>query len=163
MSALQQHWEQLQPRERRILLGGAIGAVLLLAYALVWIPFTDRLAQLENSVITQRGTLAWMQQAGAEVRTLRGTRPAAGSPQSLLALSDESAKAHRLGGAIKRVQPDGQHTVRVWLEGAAFDDVLRWLDTLAVQHGIRITGLNVERTAATPGQVNARVALEAAP
>jgi general secretion pathway protein M len=52
--------------------------------------------------------------------------------------------------------------VRVWLEGAVFDDVLRWLDTLAAQHGVRITGLNVERTA-TPGRVNARVALEAAP
>jgi general secretion pathway protein M len=162
MSALQQHWEQLQPRERRILLGGAIAALLLLAYALVWMPFTDRLAQLEGSVTSQRSTLAWMQQAGAEVRSLRGTPSAAGNTQSLLALSDASAKAHRLGEAIKRVQPEGQHTVRVWLEGAVFDDVLRWLDTLAAQHGVRITGLNVER-AATPGRVNARVALEAAP
>lgn len=163
MSVLRQYWAQLSPRERRFLLAGALATLLLSAYALVWMPFTERLAQLEESVHTQRNTLVWMRQASAEVRVLRGMRPIAGSPQSLLTLSDESAKAHRLSAAIKRVQPDGQHTVRVWLEDALFDDLLRWLDTLAVQHGIRITGFSVERVAATPGRVNARITLEAAP
>lgn len=163
MNALRQHWEQMQPRERRMLAGGGAATVLLLLYALLWDPFQADLAQLEERVAAQRGTLAWMQGAAAEARALRGSaRPTNGS-RSLLALADETAKSHQLGEAVKRVQPDGQHTVRVWLEGAAFDDVLRWLDALSGNHGVKIAGLNVERIAASPGRVNARVALEAAP
>jgi len=166
MNALRQYWEQLQARERRILSFGGAAAAVLLLYALVWDPFTSRIAQLENSVTAQRATLAWMQQAAVEARSLRSLRGSAGAGaggRSLLALSDETAKAHGLGAAVKRVQPDGQHTVRVWLEGAAFDDLLRWLDTVAGRHGIRIAALNVEHLPNTPGKVNARLTLESAP
>lgn len=161
MNALRQYWEQLQARERRILSFGGGAAAVLLLYALVWDPFTARIAQLENSVGAQRATLAWMQQAAVEARSLRGSTGSGG--RSLLALSDETAKAHDLGAAVKRVQPDGQHTVRVWLEGAAFDDLLRWLDTLSGRHGLRIAALNVEHLPNTPGKVNARLTLESAP
>jgi general secretion pathway protein M len=161
MTALRHYWDQLQPRERRILAAGGAATVLLLLYAMVWEPFTGKLTQLEASVAAQRTTLAWMQQAATEARGARATPSTGTGGRSLLALSDETAKAHRLGEAVKRVQPDGQQTVRVWLEGAAFDDLLRWLDTLSTRHGIRIAALNVERIPATPGRVNARLSLEA--
>jgi len=163
MTALRQYWEQLQLRERRMLTIGGIAAVILLLYALLWEPFTGEIAHLKDSVSTQRATLAWMQQAAAEAQQLRGTSAAGTDGRSLLAVSDETAKSHQLGAAMKRVQPDGQHTVRIWLEGAPFGDLLRWLDTLSRRHGVRITALNVERIPATPGHVNARVSLEATP
>lgn len=160
MTPLRQHWEQMQPRERRIVAVGGITTMLLLLYALVWDPFSSRLGQMEQSVTAQRAALAWMQQAAVEARSLRGTQGTGSDGRSLLALSDESAKAHKLGAAVKRVQPEGQHTVRVWLEDAAFADLLRWLDTLASRHGVNISGLTVERMPTTPGRVNARVVLE---
>jgi general secretion pathway protein M len=163
MTALRQHWEQMQPRERRIVVAGGAATLVLLLYALVWDPLTTSLGQMEQNVTAQRATLAWMQQAAVEARALRGTQGTGSAGRSLLALSDESAKAHKLGTAVKRVQPDGQHTVRIWLEDAAFADLLRWLDTLASRHGVKISGLTVERVPAAPARVNARVVLEMSP
>lgn len=163
MNPLRQHWDQMQPRERRIVAAGGIMTILLLLYALVWDPLSSRLAQMEQNVAAQRATLTWMQQAAVEARSLRGSQGTVSDGRSLLALSDESAKAHKLGAAVKRVQPDGQRTVRIWLEDAAFADLLRWLDTLAGRHGVRISGLTVERMPAAPARVNARVVLETSP
>ncbi len=163
MTALRQHWEQMQSRERRIVAAGGVATLVLLLYALVWDPLTTRLRQMEQNVAAQRTALAWMQQAAVEARALRGTQGTGSDGRSLLALSDESAKAHKLGAAVKRVQPDGQHTVRIWLEDAAFADLLRWLDTLAGHHSVKISELTVERMPAAPGRVNARVVLEMSP
>lgn len=152
------YWMQLQARERRLLLLGALALLLLLAYALVWEPARAGLARLEQDTAAQRATLAWMEQARQQVQHLRQTRPPTGGP-SLLPLAEQSAKAHGLGPALKRIQPDGQHSVRVWLEQASFDDTLRWLDTLAGRHGVKIGAFSAER--ADAGRVHARLVLEA--
>lgn len=158
---LRQYWDQLQPRERRVLLLGAIALVLLLLYALVWSPFQQTLSRLDSSIVEQRNTLGWMQQAAQEARSLRGTHAPVSDGRSLLAVTDETARAHGLGTAVKRVQPDGQHTVRVWLEGARFDDILQWLATLTGKHGVKVTSFGAERSTAD-GQVHARLVLESA-
>lgn len=154
-------WNNLAPRERRLLGGGGVALALLLLYALAVDPYFAAMERLRQEVVVQRETLAWMQQAAAEAKALRGRAPtrAATNGQSLLALADSTAKASGLGTALKRVQPDGQRSVRVWLEQAAFDAVMRWLDTLGRSHGVQVSGLVVEPLP-DAGRVDARVVLE---
>ncbi|MEW6353102.1 MAG: type II secretion system protein M [Pseudomonadota bacterium] len=155
---------QLRPNDRRALLIGA--AVLLLAsiYFLVWQPVTSHAQQLRQSVKENQALLAWMQQAAQQAAQLRAAHPGAAQVsdgQSLLAVVDQSAKSGRLGGAVKRVEPEGRNTVRVWLEQASFDDTVLWLDNLQRNNGVRVQNIVVERQAA-PGLINARVSLQGA-
>lgn len=156
---LKQFWANLQPRERHTLLGGGIALALIMVYALGIDPFRQELRRLEQSVTAQQEVLGWMQQAAAEVKQLRGNRPGATqvSGQSLMSLIDASARSTGLSGAIKQLRPEGQG-VKVRLEEAAFDDMLRWLGQLNSHHGIHVSGLVMERLP-QPGRVNASVVL----
>jgi general secretion pathway protein M len=156
---LKQTWNNLQPRERHTLLGGGIALALILIYTLLIDPFQQELVRLERSVASQQELLEWMQQAAAEVKLLRSSQPAAErvSGQSLMSVIDASARSTGLSGAIKQLRPDGQG-VKVRLEEAAFDDMLRWLGQLNSRHGIPVTALVMERLS-QPGRVNASVVL----
>ncbi len=151
----------LSPRERRLLYIGSAVAAVLLFYLTVWAPLSANVDRLRENVAEQQRLEAWMLQAKEEVLRLR--QAAAGkikrSRQSLLALTDQSAKRQGLAQAIKRVQPDGQNKVNIRLEGAAFDDVVTWLETLQAQHGVSVVSITVDRQD-QPGLVDARLTLQ---
>lgn len=154
-----QYWNNLSARDQRTLLLGALVALPLLFYALVIDPFARELDRLEQQVAEDRELLAWMEQAAAQVKGLRaGGAGARNGGGSLLSLIDSSAKQNGLGGALKQVKPEGEG-VRLRLEQAAFDDLVRWLGRLGAEHGVGVTSLTLERLAVT-GQVNATVVLE---
>lgn len=156
------YWEGLSARDRRILLiGGVILAVLLL-YWLIWQPLTERAERLEQSVRAQHADLAWMQAAAERVRGVRVDRvadPVGGAEQTPLGVIDRTAREGPLAGTVRRVQPEGADSVRVWLEDAPFDDLILWLGALESRHGLRVTSLVVDRQPAE-GRVNARLSLE---
>ncbi len=156
---MKQWWSGLQPRERQTLLLGALALLLLLVYQFVWTPYTDAVTRLEQQVAGERTDLAWMRGAAAEVARLRATAPRRpGGGQSLLTRVDGAARAAGLGNALKRVQPDGNGGVRVWLKQAPFDRVVAWLDRLGRAEGVTVSELSVERKA-TAGRVDVRVSL----
>ncbi len=161
---IQAYWQNLMPRERRVLIAGAVALVLMLFYVLAWAPFQSERASREQAIEQQRELLGWMQGAAAELQALRtggaGGSGAAAANRSvpLLTLVDGSARKQGLGGALKRVQPDGDAGVRVWLEGVDFDALLLWLDTLERSQGVLVKALVVEPQ--SPGRVKARLSLE---
>lgn len=151
----------LAPRERLMVSGAAVVVLLLLVYLLVIEPLQQRRALLERGVVAQRELLTWMRDA---VVPLRGNTdaPANSRGQSLFAVVDRSARATVLAGALQRVQPEGQGSVRVWFDDASFDDLVRWIATLQREHGVSVNALAVQRTD-TAGLVNARLTLERSP
>lgn len=152
----------LEARERQAVLWGGGALALLLSYFLGWAPLTGKIERLEQSVVERRAQAQTMQTAAAEVTRLRAAsnRPGAGSGgQSLLAVVDSTARQGQLGGALKRVEPEGQNSVRVWFEEASFDDMVRWLGTLQQQHGAQVSRLTIDRPGA-PGRINARLVIE---
>jgi general secretion pathway protein M len=152
----------LDPRERRLVIMAAALLGVLLLYVGLWEPLVNSVDRLRSSTAQQQSVLAWMQQAAQEVKQLRGggtvARPATG--QSLLSLVDSSAKSGRLGTALKRVQPDGEQRVRVWLEAASFDDLVRWLATLQQHQGVHVVS-SVFEAKEEAGRVDARIVFEA--
>jgi general secretion pathway protein M len=80
--------------------------------------------------------------------------------RSLLSVADSTARAGGLGPALKRVEPEGSDSVRVWLEGAPFDVLVKWLGTLSTIHGVNAETVTMERSDAT-GRVSARLTLQA--
>ena len=152
----------LEANERRMLVGGGALLLVMLFYVGLWEPLHNKVDSLRVSTAKQEAELSWMRSAAQEVKQLRGrggqrAKPANG--QSLLTLVDRTAKTGRLGTALKRVQPDGDNKVRVWLEAASFDDTVRWLTTLETRHGISAVS-SVFQALENSGQVDARLVFE---
>jgi general secretion pathway protein M len=156
---LQEYWSGLQPREQKMLGGGGVALVLILLYALIIDPISTELTRLRVSVTAQQEELAWMRQAAIEVKSLMRSSPrtTGRSGQSAMSAIDATARKFGLGKSLKQLSPNGGK-VRVRLEAASFDAMLKWLGELSEKQGIGVDSLNMERLA-DPGLVNATVVL----
>ena len=116
----------LNSREQYIVILGSGALLLLLFYSLLWEPLNKETERLTVAVQEQRATLAWMQQAAKQVTSANSATAKQGrGNESLLTLVDRSAKGAALGGTIKRIQPDKDGSVRIWLEDVKFDQMIR--------------------------------------
>ncbi len=155
---MMQYWHNLQTRDQRVLMIGAIIALPLLVYALIIDPFSQEVERLQQAVDSNAELLAWMEQSAQQVKAMRGSGASRQSSGSLLSLVDASAKRNGLGSALKQVKPEGEG-VRLRFEQASFDDMVRWLGSLGAEQGVGVTTLTMERLP-TAGQINATVVLE---
>lgn len=156
-------WANLGARERMLVIVAAVVVALAALYGLAWRPFSERMQRLEQTVAEQRELRAWMESAAQEVQRLRraGGGPGRTGGGSLLSVADRTAKEAGLGGAVKRVEPEGTGKVRIRLEQAGFDDLSRWLQRLAREFDVRVESITVDGGRQT-GIVNARLTLEGA-
>lgn len=158
-----QAWlDSLNPRERRLVIGGGAFLLVFILYQLAWAPFANGVLNMQVKVDKQQQDLLWMQQAAEEVRALQGgggaRRPVLSG--SLLGLIEKTARQGGLGSSIRKVQPEGQKGVRIWMDKVSFDAVMTWLDELQVKQGVMISSFSAERTP-QPGRVNVRILVEA--
>ena len=151
----------LQQRERRVLLAGAAALAAMLLYAAVLHPYFSSRQRLEQDIATQRGLIAWMRPAAAQIQALRGQQPS-GMPagQSLLAVVDKNANDAGFGAALKQIQTGNDGSVRVQMQGVAFDGLVRWLGSLQQHYGITVREMTAQRST-TPGNVDAGLTLVA--
>ena len=148
----------LQTQERITVTAGAVALAIMLFYVAVWDPIHSSVEQLEKNVAKQAPLLQWMQQAAEDVKNLKGTKSQLKSKagQSLLSLVDSTAKSSKLGDALKRVKPDGEKKVRVWLENASFDAMVTWLEKMNKNYGIEVLTLVIDRKD-VHGKIDARI------
>ena len=159
---MKQWWSGLQASERRILIMGAIALGLILPYIAIWLPLQDDVEAMQKQVQEQQAVKRWMSQASVEVKQLSGGSSGAVRPRdgrSLLAVVDQTAKRSGLGSGLKRLEPEGQAAVKVWLEQVSFDDMLRWLTSLEQKNGLAVDTITIDRQDVA-GRVNARMTLE---
>ncbi len=151
-------FENLSTRDRRALL--LVGVFLLSVgiYYGLWEPLYSGHQRASELVDERRELVAWMRGAAREVRSLasRSDRATGTGGRSLLATIDATVTAAGLRGAVKRIEPDGQTRVRVWLEQGEFDQMLRWLGELQAKHAVQVLDMRAEPKGAT-GRVDARV------
>lgn len=159
LQALRAKWEELQSRERQILTLGAGFVILAIGYGAILRPLAHSRAELQSSVSRAQESLAWMQTAVGQIKTLRreGKAPQA-LEGSLLATVDASARDAGLSGAIKSLRQDSSNSVRARIEDAPFDTLLRWLGKLKETYGVTVDSLDLDR-AEDAGKINASVVL----
>lgn len=162
MSVWRQRWQALAAREQRALLLGGAALLLVGGWLLLWEPLARSRDEWRTRVAAAEADLAWMRAAAPQVRAARGDALVAAPVQdgrSLLARVDASARDAGLGDALLQVEPVNANLVRARFERAGFDAMMRWLETLASGHGVRVSELSVQRADGV-GVVDARVALE---
>lgn len=141
---------------------GVAAAVLIVLYALAWVPWQQELERLRTEVPHKARTLAWMERQAPRVEALLSQEPAAdaggASDLPLLTLLERSATRAEIREQITRMSPgDEADEVRVWMDDADFDRWLRWLESLK-ESGIRVTEANIDRSG--DNRVDIRITLQ---
>ena len=150
--------QQFELRERRAIVMGAVIVLVAGLYLFVFEPVYVSHQVLQQRVAAKRELLGWMQQRSSLLRQSRPNLSLAASNDSLLANVDNAARAAGLGDAIRRVEQDGENRVRISLESAAFDNMVRWLGDLERNYGVKPVQARIDRTN-SPGLVNATLTL----
>lgn len=157
LERLRAWWSSRAGRERGLLGGGGAVLGLLVAYLAVWEPLVESRRRQQAELVAARALAVQIESLAALARSDGATTPA-GTGQSLLAVVDQSRKASAMTKPPSRLQPEGDNTVRIWLEDVPFDDLMRWLGELQTRYGVSVDNADIERESG-PGLVNARLTL----
>lgn len=156
---LRQRFEGLNLRERLLVSAAAATLAVALFFILVWEPLHASVKRLRTDVSDMQGLVAELAQARSLILAGRnGIGVIQGQGRSLLSIIDQSGKENGLASAVTRMQPEGDATVRVWLEQADFAAMVRWLDKLESGYGVTVTEVAIDRES-QPGLVRARLGL----
>jgi general secretion pathway protein M len=63
--------------------------------------------------------------------------------QSVLGLANSSSKS--FGFNFKRYEPVGENGLSLWMEAVPFNNLIRWLERLDKQYGIKVNEIDVDR------------------
>ncbi len=154
--------ENLNPRERTIVFAGGLLSIVLVYWLGVLEPATKKAESLQRGLGEQREVQMFLEQAAAEVQQYRRSPEASAGGnrnRSLLALVDSSSKQSGINAYIKRIQPDGQTSVRLWIEDAPFDKLMQWVHQLESSQGVRTENAVIDRQD-REGTVKARLTME---
>jgi general secretion pathway protein M len=153
----------LKPRERVVIVAGAVLVLATAIYLFVLAPFYASVAAREQAVARKKADLAWMRSVAAEVRALSANQPMLAAPtnESLVVLIDRTAREAGLSSALTGQTPNGETGIRVRLESASFDRTMMWLANLELSHSVSIESVTFDR-AASPGLVNVSLVLNRA-
>ena len=153
-------WNALPLRQQRLLMALAVVVIGASFYVGLWEPLIEAREARRAAVVHHQTTLNLLEEARSDIQALQNqaSRMAMDPNQSLLRLADESARAAGLAGALTRIEPVNENQVNVWLDGAAFDEVMSWLSTLSMSSGIQVEQMSATRQA-DGSQVDVRVSL----
>lgn len=146
----------LAPRERLILATGAVLAVAIILWGLVWKPLLDQRALYADELDAKTRLLADLERASSISTTPAATTSDAG--QSMLIVIDSSARTFGLADAFTQTRPNGPDEISVSFQRAPFDTVIAWLVELERTHGISVSSASMTG-AGQPGLINGQVFL----
>lgn len=138
--------DNLQPRERRIVLAGAIVVGVIVIWGFIWSPLSAANANL-GVAVAEKQRLAVALQRTAAIPGRDATPVAAGvRGASLVVLVERTQQAHGLAGAFTQTRPDGPDGINVTFQNASFDAMLNWLVMLQAEHGVSIESATFNST-----------------
>jgi general secretion pathway protein M len=155
---LAQYLQRLEPRDRRILLFGAIAAVLLIIVATV-LPLQRRVTAVEQRVERKRDDLQWLRSMTPQLAGLQGNAPPPLS-ESLVVLVDRTARESGLAKSLVGSLPSGDGGLNVRLDQMPFDTLVGWLSQLRERYGVRVDSATIDAGKGS-GNVTATLVLHA--
>ena len=148
--------DRMNERERRLVIIGAVAAVLLLIIG-VLMPLQRSVNVAADRIEQKRDDLGWLRSMAPQLGTLRLSTP---QPlhESLVVLIDRTARESGLGKSLVGSQPSGNGGLNVHFEQVPFDSLVTWLSQLGDHYGVRAESATIDAGSA-PGTVNATLVL----
>jgi type II secretory pathway component PulM len=142
INSFKSRWYGLQTREQQILRYSAVILGLLLFYLLIIDPvYSGRDDAKQRFHATQEAFSVVQQQAFDLKASL--SNPGISESGSLLTLVESSAQKEGLRNTLKRLQPSGNNQIQVSLEGASYQQIMKWLSNLN-QQGVRAQRVDIQ-------------------
>jgi general secretion pathway protein M len=157
--SLQQYLAKLSERDRRIAIGGAVAALLLLILAIV-LPLQRHVGAGEQRLERKRDDLVWLRSMAPQLSGLSSSSAPAPLRESLVVLVDRTARQSGLEHALVGSQPSGDGGLNVRFEQTPFDNLVAWLAQLRSSYGVRVDSAVVDM-GNSAGTVNASLVLHA--
>ncbi len=156
---MKQYWHNLSSREQLIVLAGGVLIIAVLYFFILIDPALQSTKTAKQQIHQQSISLAWMKSTQQEVRQLKNNAsPAADRSQSILVTVDRAARRLQLKPALKRLEPEGEHKVRLWFENAAFAQLTQLFAQLQQKNGIHVQSISLNRSEQS-GYVDAKIVL----
>ena len=157
-----EYFKSISNSERISMLVGVVLVTIFLLYQLVFSPLHNSINKKQQILNDKTQTLHWMQQASVEYLQLQKNKPrqqASRSKNSLLTIIDQTTVKLDVRSFIRRIDPEGENQVQIWLERINFDDLIHLLNILKRNHNISVENLSVNRQS-DYALVNARVTVK---
>ena len=159
LAPIQQWFDKLAPRERWMVMAGALFTLVALIFALGIRPLYQARDTAAERVAEQRRLLGDIEQVAQRFGPQSGpAAQAQGSGESVIVLVDRSTRERGLSSYLKRNQPEGNGGVRLRLENAPFDELLLWISDVQSGQGLAAVSASFDPTG-EPGRVNANLVL----
>lgn len=166
LQGARQRFDSLPANDRRAL----VIMVVAILLTVIYFAFSASLRYQKASILhykDAREDARWINLNMPELKKMAGAaqadKPAASAAPTdttLIGLATTSAKP--FGIVFKRFQPEGDTSLRLWIEEAPFDGLMKWVAGLG-QLGITLDQLDVDRLDGQPGLVDARILVTRTP
>ena len=155
---IQQRWQAMPERDRKVYCLLAIFLVLVLLYAFVWQPSVQARTKLRHELLEKKSQLAHMQLQAKQIQTLKSAiRLSQSSPTGLKTALETSAKLHHMDAKISEIDALADGGIHLSLPSVSFDKWVSWAFALQTEHQIRITSAHIKALPA--GMVHVEVDL----
>lgn len=152
----------LSPRERLLSVGVVVFIVFYGLYQLIIAPIAAEAILLDQKINAQQQVYQAIKKTSVEVAGLRKKQQnivKSVDGHSLMAVLDASSNELEIKPAIKRMIPEGDDKVTLWLENIAFDKLTNWLAVLETKHAITVDQISINREQTNKGVVTAKLLL----
>lgn len=152
----------LSPRERLLSVGVVVFIVFYGLYQLIIAPIAAETILLDQKINVQQQVYQAIKKTSVEVAGLRKKQQnivKSVDGHSLMAVLDASSNELEIKPAIKRMIPEGDDKVTLWLENIAFDKLTNWLAVLETKHAITVDQISINREQTNKGAVTAKLLL----
>lgn len=158
LETLLQRWRLMLPRERRVVIGGAVLLALVLAYLVLFEPAWRGRKQLEAELPALRAQLAQIEQMSEEARRLGAVPAGTDSPQALKAQLERSVVAAGLRPGLAQFNQTGT-LFDLRFRNVPYAAWLAWLDGATRETRLRVVDVAITREVGA-GAVSVKLALE---
>lgn len=159
LTQLQEWFRSLAPRERLLVSVGSIVVTITILYLGIWEPLSKAHSKRETDLAVAQSLAQRLEVVAGVAQKAQGSGGVTiNTSASLLSTVDQVSKSGTLGKPLTRIQPEGDHEVKVWIDEVSFDALIRWISELESKYGISIQTADLDR-GTLPGQVNARLSL----
>ena len=158
LDPLRRRYDSLSNSERLVVNGLGVMIVLVLVFLLLILPAQRSVDQAEMILAGKQNLLSWMKDNEDVARmAAKGGSGRSQSDQPLQSIVTSTAPA--LGINVKRIEPESDDKLRVWLEKVSFDKTMRWLHQIETRYGVHIVNASIDAER-TEGLVTAKLVLQ---
>jgi general secretion pathway protein M len=151
-----QRFDHLSERDRFAVKILSLFIALCFVWLIVFYPIDQFAAKQAFNYKEAKSLLTWMRSNEVVARQIASlsTQSGNGDAQSLIGIINLAAKNRAI--TVKRLEPEGQRNISVWLESAPYEPMMLWLFDLQEQNKIHIKQITIDKQPEA-GYVNVHV------